>query len=105
MDNQTSIANSSNTTSNSTSTSINDLVSSDTISIDDEYLKGLLESLNHPILQLPATQVFNDILYCISILPLRTCRYHMRSYKDCFTGDECVLGVYTFIKVSYTTRL
>ena len=65
-----------------------------------EYLKGLLTALNagDNLANLQATHLWSDILNCIEKLPTSSVRYHVRTYKQVFTGNECVIGLFTFLQ-------
>ena len=65
-----------------------------------EYLKGLLTALNagDNLANLQATHLWSDILGCVDKLPTGSIRYHVRTYKHVFTGNECVIGLFTFLQ-------
>ena len=65
-----------------------------------EYLKGLLTALNagENLANLQATHLWSDIINCIDRLPTSSVRYHVRTYKQVFTGYQCVIGLFTFLQ-------
>ena len=65
-----------------------------------DYLEGLLTSLNagDNLANLQATLLWSSILNCIEKFPTSSVRFHVRTYKQVFTGRDCVMGLFTFLQ-------
>lgn len=65
-----------------------------------DYLEGLLASLNagDNLANLQATHLWSSILNCIEKFPTSSSRFHVRTYKQVFTGRDCVMGLFTFLQ-------